>query len=144
MSHFNHLPPADYEKHDVDAGPVARSSIIITVLTVLAVLVAWAYFRGLRELELRARRAAAPVVVHPPDRQPPEPRLQLAPFDDVKVLRQEERDLLDGYGFVDAQAGLTHIPIEEAMRIYVERAASGRAAHPFATPAPAPAVEAQR
>jgi hypothetical protein len=144
MSHFSHLPPADYEKHDVNAGPIGRSSVVIAVLTVLAVVVAWIYFRGLEQQELEARRAAAPVVVHPPDRQAPEPRLQPAPFDDVKSLRQEERELLGGYGFVDAQAGVTRIPVEEAMRIYVERAAAGRAAHPFATPALAPAAEAQR
>ena len=143
MSHFSHLPPADYEKHDVHVGPVGRSSIIITVLTLLAILVAWIYFRGLQHRELEARRATARPVVHPPDRQPPEPRLQPAPFDDVEALRREELELLRGYGFVDAQAGVTRIPVEEAMRIYVERAAAGRAAHPFAGPAPAPAAEAR-
>jgi len=148
MSDFSQLPPVDFEKHDVSGGSVGRTSVLIAALTIFSIVVAWGYFRWLSRADLQARRAAAPAVVHPPERVPPEPRLQRVPFDDVRGLRQDERELLGSYGFVDAQAGVTHIPIDEAMRIYVERAAAGRAAHPFdvapGREAPAPAVEARK
>ncbi len=144
MSHFSHLPPVEYEKHDVSTSSVSRTSLLILALTVFSLLVTWGYFRWLYRSDLQARQAAAPVVVHPPERVPPEPQLQRVPFDDVRSLRAEERELLTSYGFVDAQAGVTRIPIDEAMRLYVERAAAGQAAHPFpvvpvapATPTPA-------
>ncbi len=145
MSHFSHLPPVEYEKHDVSTGSVGRTSILIAALTIFSIVVAWGYFRWLYRADMQARQATAPAVVHPAERVPPEPRLQRVPFDDVRALRQGERELLDSYGFVDAQAGVTRIPIEEAMRLYVERAAAGRAAHPFdvAPMAPAPGAEAR-
>lgn len=140
MSHFSHLPPVEYEKHDVSASSVSRTSILILVLTVFSIAVAWGYFRWLYKADLAGRQAAAPAVQHPVDRVPPEPQLQRVPFDDVKGLRAEEHALLSGYGFVDAQAGVTRIPIDEAMRIYVERAAAGQAAHPFPVVPLAPAA----
>lgn len=141
MSHFSHLPPVEYEKHDVSTSSVSRTSVLIVAMTLFSMAVAWGYFRWLYRADLQARQAAAPAVVHPPERVPPEPQLQRVPFDDVRSLRAEERELLAGYGFVDAQAGVTRIPIDEAMRIYVERAAAGKAAHPF-SPATAPAAVA--
>ena len=145
MSHFSHLPPVEYEKHDVSTGSVGRTSVLIAALTIFSILVAWGYFRWLYRTDMQARQAAAPAVAHAPGRVPPEPRLQRVPFDDVRGLRQDERELLNSYGFVDAQAGVTHIPIDEAMRLYVERAAAGRAAHPFdvAPTAPVPAAGAR-
>lgn len=133
MSHFSHLPPVEYEKHDVSASSVSRTSILILVLTVFSIVVAWGYFRWLYQADLAGRQAAAPAVEHPVDRVPPEPQLQRVPFDDVKALRRDEQKLLSRYRWVDAQAGVTRIPIDEAMRIYVERAAAGQAAHPFAS-----------
>lgn len=142
MSHFSHLPPVEYEKHDVSASSVSRTSILILALTVFSIVVAWGYFRWLYKADMAGRQAAAPAVEHPVDRVPPEPQLQRVPFDDVKALRRDEQKLLSRYRWVDAQAGVARIPIDEAMRIYVERAAAGQAAHPFPVVPLAPAAAA--
>jgi len=52
---------------------------------------------------------------------PPEPRLQTNPQGDLRQLRAREDEALRGYGWVDKNAGVARIPIEEAMKIVVQR-----------------------
>jgi hypothetical protein len=52
---------------------------------------------------------------------PPAPRLQQFPANDIYRFRLGERSLLESYGWINKNDGIVHIPIEEAMRITVER-----------------------
>jgi hypothetical protein len=61
-------------------------------------------------------------------------RLQSQPFADLHALQEHERQVLESYGWVDTAAGTVHIPIQDAMRLYVARQA--------AAPAPTPSAEA--
>jgi hypothetical protein len=64
------------------------------------------------------------------------PLLQPAPQPDRVRYMQEKRHLLDSYGWVDRQAGIARIPLEEAMRLMAAR--GGAPAAPAAgKPAPA-------
>jgi hypothetical protein len=58
-------------------------------------------------------------------KEPPMPRLQTQPFKDVYQLKQEQREKLSSYGWVDQGTGVVHIPIEDAMRLVAERNAVG-------------------
>jgi hypothetical protein len=51
----------------------------------------------------------------------PPPNLQVRPVQDFAAFRARERGVLDSYGWVDKDKGVVHIPIEEAMRLVVER-----------------------
>ena len=55
------------------------------------------------------------------DRLPPEPRLQNDPQQEFRDLRAKQESLLKGYGWVNQAAGVARIPIDEAMRMVVER-----------------------
>jgi hypothetical protein len=82
------------------------------------------------------RRQAAPrALSFAAERQPPLPRLQERPFEDVHALRAEEERLLTTYGWVDRRTGVVRIPIDVAVRLFAERA--GRPSPPAASPAPA-------
>lgn len=59
---------------------------------------------------------------------PPEPRLQIHPQQDLRDLRAREDALLHGYWWVDKNTGVVHIPIEEAMKIVVQRGLPARRA----------------
>jgi hypothetical protein len=63
-------------------------------------------------------------------RVPPEPRLQRFPREDIMNFRVGEEALLHQYGWVDREAGVVHIPIEEAMRLTVERGVPSRQQDP--------------
>jgi hypothetical protein len=52
---------------------------------------------------------------------PAQPRLQTQPFKDVYQLREAENQRLGSYGWVARAQGVVRIPIDEAMRLTVER-----------------------
>jgi hypothetical protein len=54
-------------------------------------------------------------------REPPEPRLQTNPREDLQKFREQEDTVLTSYGWVDRNAGIVRIPIEEAMKLTVQR-----------------------
>jgi hypothetical protein len=63
--------------------------------------------------------------------QGPAPLLQPAPQPDRAAYFADKRRLLDSYGWVDRQAGIARIPLDEAMKLLAARgmapAAAGRA-----------------
>ena len=52
---------------------------------------------------------------------PPEPRLQTNPREDLRELRDAEQDTLTTYGWVDRNAGIVRIPIDEAITLTLQR-----------------------
>jgi hypothetical protein len=76
-----------------------------------------------------------PLAATPGERLPPTPRLQQFPQNDLYQFRSGEEAFLQGYGWMNKEAGTVHIPIEDAMRLVVERGLPSRA------PAGAEAVE---
>ena len=52
---------------------------------------------------------------------PPAPRLQTQPFRDVYDLKSAQREVLNGYGWIDKANAVVHIPIERAMQLTLER-----------------------
>jgi hypothetical protein len=68
---------------------------------------------------------------------PPQPRLQQFPRNEVYDFRVKEEQSLHGYGWIDKNAGIAHIPIEDAMKQVLERGLPSRevdATHPAETP----------
>lgn len=51
----------------------------------------------------------------------PEPRLQIAPSQDLERLNEANRQKLESYGWVDRSTGVARIPIERAMDIVVDQ-----------------------
>ena len=54
-------------------------------------------------------------------KEPPGPHLQTQPFKDIYMLRQSEQDKLTSYGWIDRNSGTARIPIDEAMRLVIDR-----------------------
>ena len=58
----------------------------------------------------------------PPPAAIPAPRLQPAPQDERAAYFAEKEARLNGYGWVDRDAGIARIPLEEAMRLEAQGA----------------------
>lgn len=128
-----------YEKTDVSVGRVTRAGVLVFGVSAVVGVLLIGYV-GL-QLKRDERRQAAPrALTFGAERQPPLPRLQEQPFTDVRALHAEQERLLGSYGWVDRQAGVVRIPIDEAMRLFVER--SSRPAPEPASPAPPAAAPA--
>lgn len=56
----------------------------------------------------------------------PGPRLQEAPPRDMEAMRKQVNQRLDSYGWVDQNAGVTHIPIDRALAITAEKGLPAR------------------
>jgi hypothetical protein len=71
-----------------------------------------------------------PLAVGGGSRLPPEPRLQRFPLEDITNFRIGEEAALHQYGWVDRNAGIVRIPIEDAMRLTLERGLPARPQDP--------------
>jgi hypothetical protein len=65
-------------------------------------------------------------VTDPGPGRPPEPRLQTNPRLELQEMRAEENAVLQTYGWVDREKGVARMPIDEAMKIVVQRGLPAR------------------
>jgi hypothetical protein len=52
--------------------------------------------------------------------RPPGPLLQTDPIEDLQKLRQEEKEILDGYAWVDQDTEIVRIPIDLALELVTQ------------------------
>ncbi|HEX8558944.1 MAG TPA: hypothetical protein VF668_12620 [Pyrinomonadaceae bacterium] len=146
-------PDVAHEESDVAVRPLlwfVGGLTMFTIVVCVAMLLMFKYFQGREEaLEL----APSPLARRGEERLPPEPRLQLAPGWEVKtedgrrhdlsysagnaghvpqpwseylVVNEEWRRELGSYGWADQQAGTVRVPVEQAMRVYLQRRQAAR------------------
>jgi hypothetical protein len=117
-----------FEREDVGPKLIARAAAGLALMTVaVAAIAAWllVFLRG-RESAGDPQRPA--LFFSTGESQPEGVRLQTTPLTDLRARREEERKILTGYGWVDQTAGVVHIPIDEAMRLYLARHAGSEGA----------------
>lgn len=117
-----------HEESDVDVSAILRYGIGLFVIAAIVHLFLWwllGIYEGQHE---RAQTQVYPMAAGQQNRLPPSPRLQDNPQQELEALRAKQKALLEGYGWVNKEAGVARIPIEEAMRIVVERGVPTREA----------------
>ncbi|HEY8458753.1 MAG TPA: hypothetical protein VIM99_00140 [Blastocatellia bacterium] len=105
------------------------AAIVVVVLLLRGLLV---YFDERKAEEAPPRSPLATGV-----KLPPEPRLQGAPgsvrspAEDIRQFFEQEKRMLNSYGWIDQRNGIIHIPIERAKSLIEQRGLQG--APPTAT-----------
>jgi hypothetical protein len=117
---------AHHESTDVDLRGVLMFAAGLVVVAIAIHLLVWVMFRFFEAREARQAVIEYPLAATEGNRLPPEPRLQTNPRQDLLDLRAEEDRILHSYGWVDRNAGIVRIPIEEAMRVTVQRGLPAR------------------
>lgn len=113
---------AQYEHTDIEPTIATMFAVWLTVAMVLSAGIVYSAFWFFEGQESDAARAAQEFPLAASQvKEPQGPRLQTQPFKDVYALRQGERDKLTSYGWVDQGAGVVRMPIEDAMRLAIER-----------------------
>lgn len=93
----------------------------LALVIVLACLAMWWFSESLRT-RLAEQDPAPPALEEARQpHQPPAPTLQTSFTGDIQELRAYESGLLEGYAWIDRDAGLARIPISRAMVIVAER-----------------------
>lgn len=121
------------ERTDIDARGVGWGALAILGGIVFAIVASWLLLRALGE----ASNTSGRTIDSP--RGPAQPKLQSAPQPDRAAYTAEKEKLLSSYGWVDREAGVARIPLDEAMRLIAARGSGKRAAH-----GSAPADEASK
>jgi len=124
--------------HEPNTVGVSAIVMFIIALSASVAVIALLLLALLHYFDARKARTEPPT---PPltrgEVLPPEPRLQGAPghasspAQDIRQFREQENQLLHGYGWVDEQNGVVRIPVDQAKRLIVQRG----------MPTPAPTAE---
>jgi hypothetical protein len=114
------------ETSDVDIRGILGFGAALVVAAVIIHVAIWVLFRYFDAREARHVVPVYPLAAAPAGRFPPEPRLQTNPRQDLRDLRAREDEILRSYGWVDRNAGIVRIPIDEAMRLTVQRGLPAR------------------
>lgn len=126
--HDNETYRHRHEGRDVQIKPLVMLGIGLIVVTVgVLVLMDWTFD------VLSARRAQQDVPPSPLAETSlpfPEPRLQIAPAQELRNLRAAEDAVLSSYDWVDRANGIVRIPIERAIDLLVERGLPARDINP--------------
>jgi hypothetical protein len=121
-----HNPEVHHETSDVDIRAIFGFGGGLIVVAAVIHFVVWLLFGYFTSREALRVPSEYPLAVSQGERTPPEPRLQTAPREDLRELRAAEDTALGSYGWVDRNAGIVRIPIDEAMRLTLERGLPAR------------------
>ena len=143
MSHSSHanVPPSTsgVEEDFIDFKGVYGFGIGLAVVTIIAhILMLWMFKAEVAAVDASNPPRVYPLAVLQDDRQPPEPRLQTNPKQELADLRAAEAAVLTGYSWVDRNNQVVRIPVTDAMRLTLQRGLPSRqeaAAAPAAAPA---------
>jgi hypothetical protein len=113
-------PTVHHEESDVNIRAIFMFGGALVVSAVVIYLGVWVLFRYFDSREA-ARSGPASVLATTEVRQPPEPRLQVAPREDAARFRAQEDVILNGYSWVNRETGTVRIPIAEAMKLTLQK-----------------------
>src|SRR6476620_10829026 len=114
-------PDLNREASDVSVMPVLRFGAGLIVAAALIHFLVWLLFMYFSTREAPRVAPQYPLAAGQIERLPPEPRLQTNPREERRDLQAQEDAVLGSYGLVDKERGVVRIPIDEAMKLIVQR-----------------------
>jgi hypothetical protein len=107
-----------YASYDLAPRPLYLAGLVLALVVALALGIVLAVFRGMDAASARRQVPAHPLAE--PTQAPPEPRLLEDPDRNWAEFAREQRERVEGYGWVDRENGVVRIPIERAMELVAE------------------------
>jgi hypothetical protein len=125
IPHGTHAP-SHHEESDVNIRGIFGFAAGLAVVTAAIGVIVWGLFVYFNTREQGAELPAFPLAATQEHRLPPEPRLQTNPREDLRDLRDAEQETLTTYGWVDRNAGVVRIPIDDAIKLTLQRGLPSR------------------
>ena len=124
-----------FEREDVSTTPLFGFLIGLVVTGVLVYYIIWGMFHFMDAYERKHQQRRSPMVqLQPETREPdtrktheeikqlfPEPRLEDDERTEINDFRYQQDETLASYGWVDQNAGVVRIPIDQAMKLIAQR-----------------------
>ena len=101
---------AGHEQSEVSVRLIVVSLAFLAVATLVTLVLVVGIFRYFYDANgtAEATRLAQPVI-------PPEPRIEVAPYEQLQQLRVKEDHVLSTYAYVDKSSGTVRVPIDKAI-----------------------------
>ncbi len=114
-----------HEHREANVKLIAWSTVGLAVATIVIYVIVWGIFNVIKTADQKesSEQAASPFAI--PGQLPPEPRLQVRPYEELQVLRAHEDNVLSHYGWQDQKNGIVHIPIDKAMDMVAQQGPYG-------------------
>jgi hypothetical protein len=114
-------PAVAHEGRDVNLPAVARFGIALAGIVVVSCFMLWFVFARFAAREAARTGRPSSLIQREAAQQPPEPRLQANPPQELRQVREDEDAVLNSYGWVDPAHGVVRIPISRAMDLAAQR-----------------------
>ena len=121
LEHLEH-----HEESDVNIRAIFGFGLALIAVAVVVHVLIFGLFQLFEARDGVKVAAKYPLAAAQDHREPPEPRLQTDPRQDLADMRAKEDEVLGSYGWVDKNAGVVRIPIDAAMKLTLERGLPSR------------------
>jgi hypothetical protein len=112
MEHTVHQSPngAGHEQSEVSVRLIVVSLAFLAVTTAIVLVLVVGIFRYFYDTNRtgEVEKLTRPVI-------PPEPRIEVAPYEQYQRLRAQEDHVLNSYAWVDKENGVVRVPIDRAI-----------------------------
>ena len=122
-----HNRRAGHEETDINVWAVGKFAVGLMLVAVAALFLLFGLFRYLLSREGGPPAGRSQDVATEPSKAFPQPQLQANEVPDLKAMRAEEDQVLNGYAWVDPEKGVVRIPISRAIDLLAERGLPSRA-----------------
>lgn len=113
---------AQHEHTDINPNIGYQFAVWLTVAMVISGAIVYGTYRVLANITVRQEQATQQFPMASGEQiEAPQPRLQTQPFKDLYLLRQSENERLGSYAWIAKDQGTVRIPIDEAMRLVLQR-----------------------
>jgi hypothetical protein len=124
--YLNPASGSGHEHTDANVSMIVQFAVWLTVSAIVVHILMWFTFAIFVNLRENTGPVEFPLAAEEGPRLPSGARLQAKPANEIYDFRRQETALLEGYNWVDRNAGTVRIPIAEAMRLTVERGLPSR------------------
>jgi hypothetical protein len=128
-----HNDDVAHEHSDINVRAIVMSTVVVAVVCVVTAVLMYVLFWTVLETQAEARDPRLSPLARPATSMPPntlgspefgaapEPRLLTNEPVNLQQIREQERALLSGYGWVDQAAGVARISIDQAKKLVIQR-----------------------
>jgi hypothetical protein len=121
-------PDVGHEDSDINVRTVLSFGAGMVVIAVTCMVIIRVLFGVLDRQAIASDPPPTSALAAPAGQLPRAPNLLTNEPAALSKFHAEERQVLEGYGWVDQAAGVTHIPVDEAKKLLVQRGLPARAA----------------
>jgi hypothetical protein len=125
--YLNPASGSGHEHTDANVSMIIQFAVWLAASAIIVHILLWFTFAFFVDVRENRRAPEFPLAIQQGARLPSGPRLQAKPANEIYDFRLRETATLEGYSWVDKNAGTVRIPVSEAMRLTVERGLPSRA-----------------